>query len=119
MDKVARAIPDVTNLIGRLRLNADLRDEPTVSSRFDRNLLREAADALAVLAAMGEREGEPVAWQYFDPHDKVWEHCDDPDHFRNELGWQVRPLYASPRPEAVGEAVKAEMAQPTNEKGVG
>lgn len=35
-----------------------------------------------------------------------------PEHTRQRLP-------ASPRPEAVGEAMKAEMAQPTNEKGAG
>jgi hypothetical protein len=48
----------------------------------------------AALAAM--TGAEPVAWQYLDPHDKTWEDCTDPEHFRNELGWQVRALFATP-----------------------
>lgn len=83
-------------------------------------------------AALSAAHAEPVAWEHFcdESYFDMW--CVRPTGERAfGVGFHVSSEAeaialvetlagkASPRPEAVGEAVKAEMAQPTNEKGVG
>ena len=134
VEKVARAIPDeaVEKALlvfygGKLAVEEMWR----INGEDLRPAMRAAIEA--ALAAMGEREVvQPLALN--DPADdeaarwvmaKLHGIRRDSGTIEYTLAAVIRAYQAgkasaaSPRHEAVGEAVKAEMAQPTNEKGAG
>lgn len=116
VEKVARAIPDEAveaALVawyaehGRLRIEwPDGIPSPHRASRA--NGMRAAIEA--ALSAMGEREAKPVAWRVHDWADGwiLFNNEARAKHEAENSTGVIQPLYASPRPEAVEDAVKAE-----------